>query len=146
MLTPQLNLIVAWFWILLGFASGMAMGMKFQQADWLGGYTSLKRRLYRLAHISFFGLGAVNLLFYFTTKGFPASNSLAVACAAFVAGAVTMPLCCVVMAHRPKLQPLFAVPVISLLIGAGLTIAEIVFNQTGAGAWNFGPGFATQRN
>lgn len=146
MLSPRLNLTLAWTWILLGFASGMIMGLKFQRADWLGGYASLKRRLYRLAHISFFGLGAVNLLFYFTASSLAASTALTVASAAFIAGAVTMPLCCVLMAHRPKLQPLFAVPVISLLAGAGLTIAEILFNHSSAGLWNLGLALSTQLN
>lgn len=141
-----INLLVAWTWIALGFASGLALGMKFHQPDWLGGYASLKRRLYRLAHISFFGLGAVNLMFYLTTKGLAASTSVTVASAAFVAGAVAMPLCCVLMAHRPALRLLFAVPVISLLVGAGLTISEILFNQTAAGTWNLGLAFTTQFN
>lgn len=139
-----INLLVAWTWILLGFVSGMGLGLKFHQPDWLGGYASLKRRLYRLGHISFFGLGAVNLLFHFTTKGWPASTSLSIASAAFVIGAVTMPVCCALMAHWPRLQPLFAVPVISLLIGGVLTIGEIVFAQTGAEAWNLGLAFTTQ--
>src|SRR5262245_19220367 len=113
----QGNLLLAWIWIVLGFASGLGLGMKFQQADWLGGYTSLKRRLYRLGHISFFGLGAVNLMFHLTVRSFAASTALQIASTALIVGAVTMPLCCGLMAHRPKLQPLFAVPVISLLIG-----------------------------
>lgn len=125
----QPNLLVAWTWILLGFISGMLMGLKFHQPDWLGGYASHKRRLYRLGHISFFGLGAVNLMFYFTVRGFPASTSLAIASGALITGALTMPVCCLLMAHWPKLRPLFAVPVISLLLGAGLTIARSRFIQ-----------------
>ena len=53
----NLNLFLGWLWILLGFVSGMALGMFFHRENWLGGYGSFKRRMYRLGHISFFGLG-----------------------------------------------------------------------------------------
>ena len=129
---PQLNLIAAWLGILLGFASGLALGLFFQRDDWLGGYASFKRRLYRLAHISCFGLGAVNLLFYFTALSLPAGNrALAIASWAFIAGAFSMPMCCCLMANAPRARPLFAIPVLSLLLGAGLTLSAIV-RTTGA--------------
>jgi len=57
----QINLLAAWCGIVLGFLYGMVLGMFFRRDDWLGGYASLKRRMYRLGHISMFGLGAVNL-------------------------------------------------------------------------------------
>jgi len=60
--TPQPNLIAAWLGIPLGFGSGLVLGLFFQRENWLGGYSSPKRRLYRLAHISFFGLGALENL------------------------------------------------------------------------------------
>ena len=66
----HLNLILAWLWILLGFATGMVLGMFFHGENWLGGYGSFKRRMYRLGHISFFGLGVVNLLFCLTAQTF----------------------------------------------------------------------------
>ena len=67
----QFNLLIAWIWILLGFLSGAALGTRFHREDWLGGYGSFKRRLYRLGHISFLGLAAMNLLFYFTAQSAP---------------------------------------------------------------------------
>src|SRR5215471_5817286 len=95
---PHLNLIAAWLGILFGFASGLALGLFFQRDDWLGGYASLKRRLYRLGHISCFGLGAVNLFFYFTALSLPAvGRALAIAAWAFIAGAISMPICCCLM-------------------------------------------------
>lgn len=123
---PQLNLFVAWLWILLGFASGIPLGLCFQRDDWLGGYASLKRRLYRLGHISFFGLGAANLLFYYTAQVLHATGgSWRLASWSFVVGAATMPLCCVLMARRRDAQALFGIPVVSLLTGAALTLWEI---------------------
>jgi hypothetical protein len=111
---------------LLGFASGFALGLNFQRDDWLGGYGSYKRRLYRLAHISFFGLGFMNLIFYLTARGsLPATELLKIASSGFIIGAVSMPICCFIMAHRPKWRALFLIPVSSLMTGGVLTIWEI---------------------
>ena len=55
----------------------MVLGLFFHRENWLGGYASLKRRMYRLGHISFFGLGAVNLLFWLTVKSLPALSPYA---------------------------------------------------------------------
>ena len=121
------NLFLAWLWILLGFVSGMMLGLFFHGENWLGGYGSFKRRMYRLAHISFFGLGAVNLLFWLTMQTFPPAESLVgIASWAFIIGAVSMPICCVVMAHFPKAHLIFAVPVLSLITGGTLTLLEVV--------------------
>ena len=124
---PQLNLIMAWLWIILGFLSGMVLGLFFHREDWLGGYGSFRRRLYRLAHISFFGLGAVNLLFWLTVKNLSAPGAtLGLASGALALGAVTMPLCCVLMARFPRSRMFFAVPVLSLIVGGALTLMEVI--------------------
>ena len=128
--TPQLNLMLAWIWVAFGFGSGLLLGLFFHREDWLGGYASLKRRLYRVGHISFFGLGVLNLCFYLTVRHLPATGSaVAVAAWAFVVGAIAMPLCCVAAAHAPRLRPLFAVPVLSLLLGGMLTAAVAAGSQ-----------------
>lgn len=124
---PQLNLILAWGWIVLGFVSGMVLGTNFHREDWLGGYGSFKRRLLRLGHISFFGLGTVNLLFYITVLNLPGrSSNLALTGWLFVLGAVAMPLCCVSTAFFPKLRPLFGIPVVSLISGGLLLISILI--------------------
>jgi hypothetical protein len=123
----QFNLVLAWLWILLGFISGMVLGLFFHGENWLGGYGSFKRRMYRLGHISFFGLGIVNLLFCLTVQTFSlAGLFVAGASWAFMVGAISMPLCCVVMAHFPKAHLIFAVPVISLIAGGVLTFMEVI--------------------
>jgi hypothetical protein len=123
----QLNLLLAWLWILLGFVSGMVLGMFFHGENWLGGYASFKRRMYRLGHISFFGLGAVNLLFCLTVQDFSLAGPLIhIASLAFITGAIAMPLCCVVMAHFPKAHLVFSVPVVSLITGGVLTLMEAI--------------------
>jgi hypothetical protein len=125
--TAQINLVLAWLWILSGFVSGMVLGLFFHDPHWLGGYASFKRRMYRLGHIALFGLGAVNLLFWVTAKMLSISGPLATATAwLFIVGAITMPVCCVVMAHFPKLHLVFAVPVLSLIAGGTLTLMEVI--------------------
>lgn len=121
----QINLLAAWVGILLGFLSGLAFGLFFHREDWLGGYGSFKRRLYRLAHISFFGLGAVNFFFYFTAQAMPGGPLLSLASSAFIVGAITMPVCCILMAHFSNTQSLFALPVLSLVAGGVLTLVEV---------------------
>lgn len=126
-LTPHTNLLVGWIWLGLAFVSGLALGLGFHRENWLGGYGSLRRRLYRLAHISFFGLGAVNLAFYLTMSGVTVSGSfLRLAGFGFILGAVSMPICCVLMAHFPRARFFFAIPVLSLLLGGTLTIATLL--------------------
>jgi hypothetical protein len=121
------NLFLAWLWLLLGFISGMVLGMFFHHENWLGGYGSFKRRMYRLAHISFFGLGAVNLLFWLTLQKIdPPTPMAGIASWAFIIGAITMPICCLVMAHFPKARLIFAVPVVSLILGGVLTLTVLV--------------------
>jgi hypothetical protein len=123
----HLNLVIAWLWLLLGFVAGMALGMFFHGENWLGGYGGFKRRMYRLGHISFFGLGVVNLLFCLTAQTFSLAGPFtAAASRAFIAGAISMPVCCVVMAHFPKAHLIFAVPVISLIAGGVLTFMEAI--------------------
>lgn len=122
----QLNLLFAWLGILLGFVSGMFLGFFFQREDWLGGYGSFPRRLYRLGHISFFGLGVVNLMFHFTVQTFARDALITAAGWFFILGAMTMPVCCVVMAHVPRAKMLFAVPVLNLITGGTLTVMEIL--------------------
>ena len=120
---PHFNLVAAWVGILLGFISGLYLGLNFHRENWLGGYGSFKRRLYRLGHISFFGLAAVNFMFYVSVERLsPQSPLLGPAGWAFIMGAVSMPVCCLIMAHFPKGHALFAIPVISLLLGGAFTI------------------------
>jgi hypothetical protein len=105
----------------------MALGMFFHGENWLGGYGSFKRRMYRLGHISFFGLGAVNLLFCLTVQNFSLSGpQIHYASLAFIIGAIAMPVCCVVMAHFPKAHLIFAVPVVSLITGGILILLEVI--------------------
>jgi hypothetical protein len=124
---PALNLAMAWLWVLGGFISGLALGTEFHREDWLGGYGSHRRRLYRLGHISFFGLGMVNFMFFLTAHLLSLNAPrVTIAGLAFILGAASMPVCCVLMAHWPKLRMIFAIPVLSLVTGAVITLREVL--------------------
>lgn len=119
----ELNLVLAWAGIVAGIAGGFLLGLNFHRENWLGGYSSLRRRLLRLAHISMFGLAIINLLFYFTVRAVAMPPGLLqTASWGFGIGAVTMPLCCVLMAGDVRWRSGFAVPVLSLLVAAGATL------------------------
>jgi len=123
----RLNLLLGWLWMVGGFVAGALLGTGFQHKEWLGGYDSLRRRLYRLGHVAFFGTGILNLLFYGTAimlglSGMPTR----LASYAFLAGALSMPVCCALVANFPRFKPAFAIPVMSLLTGGALTCWEVL--------------------
>ena len=121
------NEAFGWLWIVLGFASGTLLGLKFQSESWLGGYGSHRRRLIRLGHISFLGLGFLNILFAHSLPQLRLSQVwLLLASWGLMLGGVTMPVCCGLMAWRKNLQPIFAIPVVTLLIGVTLVLIGVV--------------------
>lgn len=107
-----------WGGMLLGVVSGAVIGLFFHREDWMGGYGSYRRRLARLGHISFFGIALVNATFALTQHLTPLEPAFArVAMAAFITGAVTMPLVCFLTAWRKPWRHLFFLPVGSVLAG-----------------------------
>ena len=58
----DINVIAAWLGVLAGVLTGVASGLFFHREEWLGGYGSWPRRMMRLGHISFFGLGFLNMM------------------------------------------------------------------------------------
>ncbi len=62
-----LNRSVGWTSLAVGVAAGLVMGLwsfdgPLQPPAWIGGYTDTSRRLVRLAHIAFIGLGLIDIL------------------------------------------------------------------------------------
>ena len=120
------NLIGGWIGMLAGVVSGALIGLFFYRDDWMGGYDSWRRRLTRLGHISFFGLGILNLLFAATVAQLHLqAGYLRTASIALLVGAVTMPVCCFLSAWRKPLRHLFPVPVLAV----GLGIAAILIGR-----------------
>jgi len=124
----MINETFGWLWITLGFATGAMMGLRFHQPNWLGGYDSFRRRLLRLGHISLIALGALNVLFALSAADPTApSPATRIASMSMIVGGVTMPLCCGLTAWQPRFRPLFAVPVLSLVVG-GIIVTAGVFS------------------
>lgn len=112
------NLIAGWVGMLAGVLSGGVVGLFFHRDDWMGGYGSYRRRLTRLGHISFFGLGFLNLIFAATLSQLALRPLyLAIASAGLIVGAVTMPLCCFLSAWRKPMRHLFPIPVAAVCAG-----------------------------
>ena len=114
---------IAWSGMLLGVLSGAVIGLFFHREEWMGGYNSFRRRLSRLGHISFFGLGFVNFFFAISHQIAGIDTALAFPAAlAFTIGAATMPTCCFLSAWRKPFRHFFFVPVASVASGIVLTL------------------------
>jgi hypothetical protein len=106
------NLLVGWLGILCGVTSGAVIGLFFHREDWAGGYTSFRRRLIRLGHVSFIGIALLNFAFAVTVAQIALSERATdVASPALIVAAVAMPAVCFLTAWRKVLRHLFFVPV-----------------------------------
>ena len=116
----MINITAAWIGFLLGGMSGAIPGLFFHRATWLGGYTSWPRRLIRLAHISFFGIGFLNLGLGLTgmATGFTSTASSTL----MLIGAVTMPAVCYAAAWRPTFRHLFFIPAGCVMLATAFII------------------------
>ena len=114
----SLNILVGWIAMLAGAASGAVLGLFFDRDGWAGGYGSFRRRMLRLGHISFFGIGFLNLLFglTLTAVSLPPTHSR-IASAGFVVAVIAMPACCFLTAWKKQLRHLFPIPVLAVLAG-----------------------------
>ena len=119
------NVSAAWLAILAGALAGAVMGLMFHREDWLGGYSSWRRRMLRLGHIAFFGIGLLNLAFALTAMG-GLSRPPMFSAVALATAAALMPGVCYLAAWRKPLRHLFAVPVVCVLIGVvGLLVGRV---------------------
>ena len=114
-----------WGLILAGFLSGALVGLGFHREDFLGGYSSLRRRLVRLGHIALVALGILNLAYALTplvglSPRWPELGALGLAI-----GGVAMPLVCFLTAWRPVFRHVFFIPVLALSLGALSTVLSL---------------------
>ena len=116
--TAELNILAGWGAMLMGVLSGAAIGLFFHVDSWAGGYASFRRRMLRLAHISFFGIGFVNVMFGLTLQALQLTGpALAVGSMGLIVGVITMPLCCYLTAWKKIFRHLFPVPVLGVATG-----------------------------
>lgn len=119
----HVNLIAGWAAFLAGAVSGMVVGLFFHRPNWLGGYAAFSRRLVRLGHIAFFGLGLINILFALTAG----ERSLAADWASrlLLVGAATMSLNCFLTAWREGFRRLFFIPAGSTALGIAALLVHL---------------------
>ncbi len=121
-----LNLYAAWIAFLLGILAGAAQGLFFHREQWLGGYGSWRRRLLRLGHISFFGLGLLNMSFALTARSLGITSGLAAPGWLLVVGLATMPLVCYLSAFKEVFRHAFFIPVLSVALGVVLFLRRML--------------------
>ena len=118
------NLVAGWIGMLFGAASGSLIGLFFHRADWMGGYGSFRRRMLRLGHISFFGIGFINILFALSIDTVsPYGPYPAYASVSLIVALVAMPACCLLAAWRTGFRHLFPIPVVAVVAGVVLLLA-----------------------
>ena len=115
-----INLYAAWAGFLFGCLAGAVPGLFFYRNDWLGGYASWPRRMIRLAHIAFFGIGLLNLSLALTARCLGLQTGLQPGSALMIVGAVAMPAVCYLSAWKPVFRHFFFIP-------AGAVTVSIVF-------------------
>ena len=111
----QINAIAAWVGIGLGVTSGALTGLQFHEDDWLGGYGSWRRRMVRLGHIAFFGIGLLNLAYALTIESLHWAAPPVALAYALAATVLLMPGVCYLSAWRKPLRRLFPIPVACVL-------------------------------
>lgn len=111
-----LNWTVGWWLVLLAFATGAGIGLFFHRPDFLGGYTSFRRRIVRLGHIALAALGMLNVVFSYSAWPAPGTVSGRAASLGFIVGGVTMPAVCFLTGWRERCRHLFFVPVLALML------------------------------
>jgi hypothetical protein len=112
-----LNWYVGWGLMLSGLLVGAGMGLFFHDDDFLGGYSSFRRRLFRLGHIACVALGVLNVLAATVFLPLVPGRAGLVASGAFAIGAVLMPVLCFLSGWRAVFRFGLVLPVASLLIG-----------------------------
>jgi hypothetical protein len=121
-----LNIYAAWIGILSGALAGAVQGLFFDKEDWLGGYSSWKRRMIRLGHISFFGIAFINLSFALSAVALGLEERVGIPSLLFVIGAVCMPLVCYLSAIKSLFRHLFFIPALSVIAGIILFVWSMI--------------------
>ena len=116
----MINIKVAWAGFLLGCVAGAVTGLFFHDPEWLGGYASWPRRMIRLGHISFFGLGLLNLFFALTARTLGMETGLGAVSKLLILAAIAMPAVCYLSAWKKPFRHLFFIPALSATLGIAL--------------------------
>ena len=117
-----MNWYVGWGLILTAFLTGAILGLFFYRDDFLGGYASFRRRIFRLGHIALAALGMINILYGLSPMASEPSPRTWVASLGFIIGGVAMPAVCFLTSWRVGFRCLFFIPVSALVIAVIQTL------------------------
>lgn len=114
----QLHILIGWGSMVMGAVTGAIIGLFFHRDEWAGGYGSFRRRMMRLGHIAFFGIGFLNLMFGLTLQAMPLPETyISIASIGFIVAVIAMPLCCFLSAWHKPFRHMFPIPVLGVLAG-----------------------------
>jgi hypothetical protein len=120
-----MNLVAAWIGFFCGCIAGVIPGLFFHSEGWLDGYASWRRRMIRLAHIAFFGIGLLNIAFVVTARALEIQSGLTLPALSLVVGAVAMPTVCYLSAWKKPFRHLFFIPASAVTIGVASFLYQI---------------------
>jgi hypothetical protein len=127
------NLAIGWSSLAVGAITGLILGLwsfggPLPVPEWLGDYGSLPRRLMRLGHIAFFGLGILNILMARQITGARRSGYSRAALASMNFGNLLLPPTLMAAAFYEPLKYLMSLPAfavsLALIIVAATAILE----------------------
>ena len=127
----DLNRAVAWTSLTLGAGTGLILGLwsfdgPLPVPAWIGDYGDTPRRLLRLAHIAFFGLGILNLLLARELLALGlGERTMRAAFRCMNFGNALLPMTLFAAAIHLPLMPLAALPAVSVFVSLGLTAGGV---------------------
>jgi len=121
------NRLIGWTSLAVGVAVGLVMGLwsfdgPLQPPAWIGAYADTSRRLVRLGHIAFIGLGVIDILIEreLARSGL-GSRARAIASWSMVLGNVLLPITLFASAAYRPVKYFMAVPAGSVFLSLVLT-------------------------
>jgi hypothetical protein len=121
------NMLAGWVGMTCGLTSGAVIGLFFHRDLFAGGYGDFRRRMLRLGHIAFFGLGIINVVFSLTlTAGTVSIDYPAIASLGLIVGALLMPMICFLTAWKDSFRHIFALPVVCVAVAFALLLNGLV--------------------
>lgn len=118
------NFTAGWWLILAAFVSGAVIGLGFHREEFLGGYNSFRRRLFRLGHIALAALGMLNVVYGLSPIATGDAFRATLPGWLLIAGAIAMPLVCFLTAWRTFFRHLFFIPVVLLMTAVILILVQ----------------------
>jgi len=121
-----MNRFIGWTSLVAGIATGLVMGLwsfdgPAPVPGWLGDYDDLSRRLARLGHIAFIGLGILNILLSRELTALALGpGARRIAAAAMNVGNVLLPLALLAAAAWHPAKYATAVPALCVFVAMGL--------------------------